>query len=111
MDPKDEQDEEQQAFLSSEQTIEASPLRRKDKWRKSASYLRLAMECAMAVSLVALLIRPLSVSCRWSSKRTPVPSCGCAIRHLRCYMKLTTVLCCMVQFLKKHIPSSRINVI
>lgn len=73
MNPKDGQDEEQQAFLSSVQHQDVMALERGTP-RRPAWYLRLFAECAMAVSIVALLINPLPASCRWTSEKSPVPT-------------------------------------
>ncbi|KAH8892808.1 hypothetical protein GQ53DRAFT_860979 [Thozetella sp. PMI_491] len=71
MDHKDGDEEEKQAFLSPALSSEAAT--REDKrTRKLMWYLRLALECAMAVSIAALLIFP--ASCKTKPSLSPVPT-------------------------------------
>src|SRR3569833_1727612 len=75
MGTKDENDEEQQAFLSSHQSGGAVPFAAV-RSRTSTWHLRLILECVMAVAILVLLVRPIPASCRWESERFPVPKCA-----------------------------------
>lgn len=74
---KDGSDEEHLAFLAAAQSTPGDddvPPPRRHAW-KPVRHLRLIIECAMAVALVVLLVRPPSFSCRASGRRSPVPEC------------------------------------
>ena len=66
-------DEEEKAFLPPGDRDERS-LRRNTR-KSPARWLRLALECAMAVTILVLLIFPVSSPAQWTSRRSPVPVC------------------------------------
>jgi len=70
---KDREGEEHQAFLPP--THADDPLPRKRVWRNPTQYLRLALECAMALAIVGLLFRPPAALCNRGGRPTPIPQC------------------------------------
>jgi hypothetical protein len=74
MDSTKERDvEEHQAFLPP--THANAPLPREKQWRRPSHWLRLAFECAMALTIVGLLFRPPAALCRREGPPSPVPHC------------------------------------
>jgi hypothetical protein len=72
MTPTDDRDDEAETFLPAREPLEPGA---KNHAPRRAAYLRLVVECVMAIAIVVLLLRQPPASCAWSSEKYPVPQC------------------------------------